>query len=590
MMLLAAGEASHLAGPDYFILAGYFVVMLGIGAYFWRHMKGMRAYFSGHNQIPWWLSGVSFYMTSFSAFLFVAYSEVAYRYGLVAVTLGSVAIPAVVIGSLFFASRWRRARIDSPVEYLEERYSLGLRQAFGWANIPVRMIDNGLRLYATGLFIAGVAGIPLTDSICYCGFVTLAYTFAGGLWAVTVTDFVQFVVMMAGAVLLVPLALARIGGLGGLVSGSPPGFFHPLQPAQYPWTFLLAWFLVVLCNYNTSFGLVQRYYCVRDEREARKVGLFVAFLILVGTPLFFLPAMAARQFLPDADPKSIYATLCTTLLPSGVLGLIIAAMFSATMSSLSGDYNGVAAVLTNDVYKRLVDPKAAERRLVLVGRLATFLVGLIPLGIALYVAGHEGSRRLFDKMVTVFSVAGPPIAIPMLAGIVWHRASNWGATAGFLTGVTVGLGVLFKEAIKAAVVTIASLDSNSLPSLLQPSGAPSVQMLAFTTVTTTLLVMVVVSLLRPARGDEKRRSEGFVERLRTPVPPVVAVSGSVPAPFRVVGVCTVMIAVMLLAVQPFMGWNAGSKTNLLIVVILLVPGVYWIVRARQKAAPSEQVP
>ena len=327
-MLLAAGEPSHLAGPDYFILAGYFVVMLGIGAYFWRHMKGMRAYFSGHNQIPWWLSGVSFYMTSFSAFLFVAYSEVAYRYGLVAVTLGCTAIPAVVIGSLFFAARWRRARIDSPVEYLEERYSLGLRQTFGWANIPVRMIDNGLRLYATGLFIAGVAGIPLTDSICYCGLVTLAYTFAGGLWAVTVTDFVQFVVMMAGAVLLVPLALVRVGGLGGLISGSPQGFFHLLQPAQYPWTFLLAWFLVVLCNYNTSFGLVQRYYCVRDEGEARKVGLFVAFLILVGTPLFFLPAMAARQFLPDADPKSIYATLCTTLLPSGALGLIIAAMFS----------------------------------------------------------------------------------------------------------------------------------------------------------------------------------------------------------------------------------------------------------------------
>ena len=204
-------------------------------------------------------------------------------------------------------------------------------------------------------------------------------------------------------------------------------------------------------------------------------------------------------------------------------------------------------------------------------------------------AGHEGSRRLFDKMVTVFSVAGPPIAIPMLAGIVWHRASNWGATAGFLAGVTAGLGVFFKESIKAAVVTVASLDGHSLPGFLQPGGAPSVQMLAFTTVTTTLLVMVMVSLLRPARGDEKRRSEAFVERLRTPVPPVVAAPGAVPAPFRVVGVCTVVIAVMLLAVQPFMGWNAGSKANLLIALLLLIPGVYWVVRARPKAVPSEQV-
>lgn len=588
-MLLAASQQSHLGGSDYFLLIGYFVLMLGIGAYFWRYMKGMSEYFSGRNQIPWWLSGVSFYMTSFSAFLFVAYSEVAYRHGLVAVTLGCTVIPAVLIGAAVFASRWRRARIDSPVEYLEERYGLGLRQTFGWANIPVRMIDNGLRLYATGLFISGVTDIPLTNSILYCGVITLAYTFAGGLWAVTVTDFVQFVVMMAGAMILVPLSLVRIGGVSGLVNNSPPGFFRLLQPAHYPWTFLLAWFLLVLCNYNTSFGLVQRYYCVRDEREARKVGLFVAFLILIGTPIFFLPAMAARQFLPDADPKNIYAVLCTTLLPSGALGLIIAAMFSATMSSLSGDYNGVAAVLTNDVYKRLLDVKATERRLVLVGRVTTFLVGLIPLWIALYVAGHEGSRKLFDKMVTVFSVAAPPIAIPMLAGIVWHRASNKGAIAGFLSGITVGLAVFFKESIKSLIVRAASLDGGSIPGILQAAEAPTVPMLAFSTVLTTVVVMVAISLLFPAEGEERRRSQAFAEKLRTPVPPVQGGPGGVPAPFRVVGACTIAIAVMLLAVQPFMGWNTGSKTNLLIAFLLMIPGVYWITRGGSKAARLERV-
>ena len=106
---------SHLQGPDYFILSGYFVLMLAIGVYFWRYMKGMRDYFSGRNQIPWWLSGVSFYMSSFSAFSFVAYSEVAYLHGFVILALSWMVIPSVLLGSFVFSSRWRRARIESPI-------------------------------------------------------------------------------------------------------------------------------------------------------------------------------------------------------------------------------------------------------------------------------------------------------------------------------------------------------------------------------------------------------------------------------------------------------------------------------------------
>jgi SSS family transporter len=565
-MILAA---TPLGTPDYVILGGYFVIMLGIGAYFWRFMKGMTDYFSGRNQIPWWLSGVSYYMTSFSTFLFVSYSQVGYEHGFVSVALGWMVIPAVLIGVLFFATRWRRARIDSPVEYLEERYGLGLRQTFGWANVPVRLIDNGLRLYATGLFVHGAVGLPLDDSILYCGLITLAYTFAGGLWAVAVTDFVQFVVMMAGALLLVPLSLARVGGLRGLVENAPPGFFALAAPETFTRTYLVAWFILLVCNYNTSFGLVQRYYCVRNEREARKVGLFVAALILVGTPIFFLPAMAARQFLPDAHSATIYATICTTLLPSGALGLLIAAMFSATMSSLSGDYNAVASVLTNDVYKRLLDRAATERRLVIVGRVTTFLIGVVPVGIALYVARSIGSDVLFRKMVTVFSIAAPPIALPMLAGLAWRRISNAGAVAGFVAGVGVGL-------VAYGLITFGRIEA---------PGKVAEIVLTFSTAGTTFVVMTAVSLLRPARGEEARRCGEFVRRLSTPVETVdTAKAGVVPSPWGAVGVSVAAVAVLLLAIQPWMPWSAGSAVNLSIGAGLLIVGSLMMLGARRRGA------
>jgi len=194
---------AQLQRPDYFVLVGYFVLMLGIGAYFYRHMQGMKDYFTGGNRIPWWLSGVSFYMSSFSGFTFLAYSALAYQYGWVAVTLFWVTVPATLVSAVFFSARWRRARLVSPVEYLETRFGPATRQLFAWEGIPVKLIDDVLKLIAIGTFISVVLNLEgSTMSILCSGLIILVYTFMGGLWAVTVTDFVQFIVMVAAAVIL----------------------------------------------------------------------------------------------------------------------------------------------------------------------------------------------------------------------------------------------------------------------------------------------------------------------------------------------------------------------------------------------------
>lgn len=549
-MPLAAGQ---LERADTIVVVGYFVLMLGIGAYYYRYMRGMKDYFSGGNRIPWWLSGVSFYMSSFSAFTFVAYSELAYKHGFVAITLYWTTAPAVLIGALLVAWRWRRARILSPVEYLEQRFGLGIRQTFAWVNVPVRVIDDGLRLLALGYFVSRGLGLPLQQSIFWSGVIILAYTFMGGLWAVTVTDFVQFIVMMAGIVLLIPLSLARTGGPGGLLQGSPEGFFAPTD-ADHPWSYVVVFFLLILLLYNTNFALVQRYYCVRDERDARRVGLLVAALCILGPPLFFLPAMAARQFLPDADPAKIYAAICTELLPAGTLGLIIAAMFSATMSALSSDYNVVASVLTNDVYRRLLDQNASERRLVFIGRMMTLLIGIVALGMAWYLAAVKGDETLFSKMVKLFSVAGPPMAIPMLAGLLWPRCTNVGALSGFLSGAIVGL-TLFLLGCAENIITIS-------------------------TIATTLVTMITISLVFPARAVELARSREFVNRLATPLerhPPDDMATESSPSPFRVVGASTMLIGVLMLVVLPWLKDAAAFRMDLCIAGALLLIGTLMMV-------------
>ena len=187
-MILATQQLNE---PDYIVLVGYFALMLGIGIYFYRYMRGMKDYFSGGNRIPWWLSGISFYMSSFSAFAFVGYSTMAYKFGWVAVTLFWTAVPATLVSVVFFSRKWRRARIDSPVEYLELRYNRIVRQLFAWEGIPVKIIDDALKLVAIGIVVTTALGLGekgLTQCILWSGLIILTYTLLGGLWAVVVTD------------------------------------------------------------------------------------------------------------------------------------------------------------------------------------------------------------------------------------------------------------------------------------------------------------------------------------------------------------------------------------------------------------------
>ncbi len=289
-------------------------------------------------------------MSSFSVFAIVLYSGLAYQYGWVAVTIWWTVVPATLASVLLLAKRWRRARVDSPVEYLELRYSATMRQLFAWHGLPVRIIDDAMKLVAIGFFISGGLGLGMRETILWSGLIMMIYTLLGGLWAVTVTDCVQFIVMVAAVVILLPLSIARAGGIQGFIHNAPEGFFR-LTTDEYGWAYVGSTALLVGLVYcGLQWSLIQRYYCVPKERDALKVGWLVVGLYLVTAPALFVPAMAGRQFLTGVeDVGQVYAVLCAELLPTGLLGLIIAAMFAATMSSLSSDYNVCAGVLTNDV-------------------------------------------------------------------------------------------------------------------------------------------------------------------------------------------------------------------------------------------------
>lgn len=560
-----------------------------VGVYFWKRMRHASDYFTGGHNVPWWLAGVTFYMTGFSAFTFVAYSEMAYRYGFVAVVLAWSPAVAMAVGTRFLAARWRRSRIISPVEFLEARYSIQVRQILAWTGIPIRILDDGLKLYATGVFVSVGMGYDLRTSIIGSGVVMLLYTFMGGLWAVVVTDYVQFIVLTVAVCVLLPLVLGHLESASGYWESIPDLFMAPVSE-PFSLLYVGAFYLLIMMSYNGNWAMAQKFYSVRDERAARKAGTFASVLMFVGPPLFIFPAMAARVLMPELmvppnTPQYTYAALALQYLPAGLMGLMIAAIFAATMSTLSGDYNVVASVITNDVYRRLFDRDASERRLLLVGRIATLLVGActVAIGVSLIALAQRG---LFEVMVTFFGLFVGPTLVPMLLGLVSRWVTAKGAIAGIVCGFASGVGLYVLKV--AYLAGQPGADVNFLR--YDYEGISIIVNLAV-----TISAMFIATARWPPSEEEHTRRKRFFDRLDTPIPPRTSaehVEANAFSPFLVIGVATAGVALLLGAASVLQPDGTGQLLTIGTTVVLaaIAVGFYALSRRIVPVVVQEDAP
>lgn len=565
-----------LTAADYILVAGFFVLMLAIGVYFAGRVRDMKDYFSGGKQVSWWLSGVSYWMSSFSAFAFVAASAVAYEQGFVAVTMWWNAGATMILAAYLVAARWRRVGTTSPMEFIEERYGPAMRQSLSYLGAILIILDDATKIVAIGIVVSISLGLPTTYAILGCGLIMLTYTLLGGLWAVLITDMVQFVVMLAAVIVLVPLALARAGGIAGFTENVPDGFLA-LTGDKYTVTFVFVYAILQALSLFTRWSLVQRFYAVPTDADARKVCFLAAALYMIGAPLIFFPAMAASIYLPGVEnPDEIYGLLCRELLPVGMLGMLVAGIFSATMSSLSSDYNAVASVLTTDVYKRLLVRTASDRHCVVIGRISTLIVGLVTMGIALkmsqMMAAGTSGKLLFDLMVSIFSLLGPPTMIPVVCGLLFRRVSNAGALLGVATGVTVGFIFRFGG---AAILDL-------LEPLLAPwlGYTPVVEeipetVFMVTSIVSTSVGLILGSLIWPGSRDSQDRVDRFLRGMtaREVVPAAAPVSDrSTVSPLPIVGLAVAILGALLLAVTFAMTSIHQSKCSLVVGTSMLALG------------------
>ena len=423
--------------PDYVTLLLFATGVLLSGLLLSRSGRSVRSFFNAGGSVPWPMAGLSLFMGFFSAGTFVVWGSIAYSYGWVSVTIQWGMCLAGIITGLFIAQKWNKTGVLTAAEYITSRLGVQTQKTYTLLFLFVSLFTTGSFLYPVGKIIAISTSLSLTASIALIGLVSILYVSLGGLRAVVVTDVLQFVILFAAVLIVIPLSFRQVGGVSSWLEATPEGFFD-LTAGQYTPLFVIAFSL-----YNTAFlagnwAYVQRYTSVKDGKSARKVGLLFAALYSFCPILWMLPPMIYRVLSPglvDFGDEGAYLLMCKEVLPSGLLGLMLGGMVFATASSLNATLNISSAVFTNDIFKRL-RPSAGEKTLMRVARLSTIGFGIAAIVVALLIPSMGG---VVNVVISVGALTGVPLYLPVIWSLFSKRQTGKSVLAVTLISLFVNL-------------------------------------------------------------------------------------------------------------------------------------------------------
>lgn len=404
---------------DYFVIVVFTLMILLAGLSFSRSGNNMKSFFAAGGAVPWWLSGLSLFMSFFSAGTFVVWGSIAYEHGWVAITIQWMMGLGGFLIAFFIAPRWRKTGALTVGQYIGDRFGPRLKNFYSYVFLFLSFITTGAFLYPVAKLFNVSTGFSIEVSVILLGIIIILYTAAGGLWAVIITDVLQFVILFAAILIVVPLAFRQVGGVDAWVQHSPEGFFD-LISGEYSLGFLMAFALYNTVYIGGNWAYVQRFTSVKDPQAAKKTGLLFGGLYLVSPILWMIPPMIYRSLHPELqgmENEGAYLLMCKEVLPVGMLGLMLGGMLFATASSVNTTLNMSAAVFTNDLYASLFK-KASSIQLMRVARISTVVFGLITIGVALLVPSAGG---IVEVVISFGAITGVPLFGPPIWALFSQR-------------------------------------------------------------------------------------------------------------------------------------------------------------------------
>ena len=442
-----------LAPLDLGIIAVYFLIVFAIGMYFSRKERTSTDYFLASRDIGWFFIGASLFVSNISTEHFIGLSGTGASSGLAVGHFEWLACLILLILGWVFVPFYLRTNVFTMPEFLERRFNRQCAVYLAAISIVAYIFTKiSVQLYAASVVLERVAGWSLWKTAVVLVIATGIYTIAGGLAAVIYTDTVQTLILITGAVALTVIGLTRVGGLEHLRTMVPESYFHMIKPASdpsFPWTGIFFGAPILgIWYWCTDQVIVQRVLSARDEGHAKAGTIFAGFLKILPVFMLVLPGIIAFALFPDQvkKPDFAYPTLVLNLLPTGLVGLVMAALLAAVMGAMSSVFNSASTLVTLDFYKK-IRPNASESQLVNFGRIATGFMVLLGLMWVPFI--HLISSQLYIYLQSVQAYISPPISACFVLGILWPRLNGQGAISSLLTGFVLG-AVRFVAELMAA--------------------------------------------------------------------------------------------------------------------------------------------
>lgn len=441
---------------DYVVLLGYLVGITVFGVMFRRTHKTVKDYFVGAKNTHWFIISLSIVATETSTLTLIGVPAIAYanfarpeeggNLTYLQVVLGYI-VARVIISFLFIPSYFR-GELMTAYQLLANRFGTRAKNYAASLFLVMRAMAEGVRIYAASIVLSAVLSISFhinpIGSIIIVGLLTLIYTFEGGIAAVIWTDLIQLVIYVSGSLLAAYQLLQLVpGGWSAVVATAASAPHNKLQVFSFatdfsvPFTFWAGLFggtFLTMASHGTDQLLVQRLLTCRSQRDAQKAIVVSGFVVLLQFALFLLVGVmlyAFYKFSPLATPLAkndeVFPRFIVTELPHGISGLVIAAIFAAAMSNLSGSLNSLASTSILDFYKPLFRPHESESKLLRLSRWFTAIWGVVLILLA-FLAQNVNSVLIAG--LTIASIVYGPMLGTFLLGVLTKRANQLGVMVG----------------------------------------------------------------------------------------------------------------------------------------------------------------
>lgn len=465
-MNFLATELFDLPALDTTIFFVSVVAVMGVGLLAARHERDTRDYFLAGRSVKWWAVAGSIFGSNVSSHHMVGMTGLGLSAGFATANYEFGAVAGLLVLAFLFLPIYRRLNVYTLSEFLEKRYDRRSLVVYSAVSIFVLVfIEMVATLFVGSHVLETLFGLHYRWGIVLVGFVTGLYTICGGLKAVIWTDVIQSVLLLVGGISVAYATLSHdaVGGVAGVLDANPDKFhvFFSLRDKELPWLGVMTGLMILHFNYwGMNQFIVQRALGARSNWDGR-TGIITAGFFKLTIPFFtILTGMAAGKLIAAnvitlplnqegvMNADMVFPELMKTLLPTGLVGLALAGLIGAILSTVDSMMNSAATLFTFDFYKRYVHPSASERQLIFVGRLS--------IGVALVIAGllatfaYNPNGSFFQDVGNRTSFVGIGVMTAFLIGITWRGATPTAAFVVMLAGPIISWCVMLLWHLAAA--------------------------------------------------------------------------------------------------------------------------------------------